>query len=66
MPAWAVTLLVRFVLPLIIQWAVKHNLIGKVTACLATFGLSLKIEEKYPLDPPATLTPNNLAAQKVK
>lgn len=69
MPAWAITLLVRFVLPLLIQLAVRNNLIGELTGALAKFGLSLKSDHEpkdFPSAPPATMTPNNLQAQKVQ
>lgn len=63
MPVWLVPLLIRYVLPVILQAAYKSGLINLVEREIIKFGMSLKTyhePEDFPLPPPALNTNRNL------
>ncbi len=72
MPAILEQFAVKVLLPLMINWAIKHDMIGHVTGALAKFGLAVSELKTYhepsdfPQSIPATLTPNNLQPSKVQ
>ena len=67
MPAWLITALLKYVLPIVIQWLQKEGyldageaLISKGAVAIVSEVRSLKTYDQYPGDPPAPTGTTNI------